>query len=436
MRAARVLPFVLALCLIASPAFPKEGFGMTKKVISLIRMNPAAVLILGTNLQVKVKASNAKSKDLALQIQSALGSELVQHDPRLVLEDKRPQTLVEVDLLQNDYSDRWETRTERTLRESGKDKDGKPIFQEAMVQVRYHLIGHRFKVAYKVTEVATKKPLFADSIEVAFREEFKEGEDARSQAELEANASRSAVAEIVTKLTPTPEEIYVLLPKGKLEDFGNFAEGGLWSRYAEALEARPPFAEPADESYRQYGMGLAYEAMSYEADDVATTLRYLERAAQHYNEAITGNPKEDYFFKAHETALVVQGWRRVENVIRREDGPVKKVTQPPLDRVQTSLAKYQTIATQQATWEGVGSSSKPPSGAKALQASAAPAAGGMTNKDVIEMVRAGVDEDLILGTITDATACAFDLTPKGLIELTKAKVGKPVIQALQEKTCS
>jgi hypothetical protein len=203
------------------------------------------------------------------------------------------------------------------------------------------------------------------------------------------------------------------------------------------LEERAPFKGGEDEAYRQYALGLAYEAMSYGADDVATTLRYLERAAQHYNDAINGNPKEDYFFKPHETALAVQGWHKVENIVRREDEPIKKVTQPPLERVQTSLAKYQTIATQQAAYEGVGGGSTA-AGAKGLKtagATAAPAPGEMTNKDVVDMARAGVDEDLILGAVADAAACSFDLTSKGLIELSKAKVSKIVIKALQEKNC-
>lgn len=427
---------VLLVSLGAVPGHSKEGFGASKKVIPLTRMNPAAVLILGTQLDIKVKPSNAKNQNLAVQLQSHLATELVEHDPRLVLESRKPQTRVEVDLLQNDYSSKWETRTERTAREVGKDEKGRPVFQEAMMDVKYHLISHRLKVAYRVTEVASKKSLYADSIEVPFREEFKEGAGARTQSDLEANAMRQAVAQIVAKLTPTAEELYVLLPKGKLEDLGNFAEGGLWSRYAEALEAWPAFAKADDESYRQYALGLAYEAMSYEADDVDTTLLYLERAGEHYNQAINSNPKEDYFFKPHETALVVQGKNKLMNLLQRDDDPVKKITAPPLERVESALAKYQTIATQQATWNealtGAGER-----GGKNLVVGGpkAPAPGSVTNQDVIDMARAGVDEELILGTIADAKQCSFDTSSKALIELTKARVSKTVIKALHEKTC-
>jgi tetratricopeptide (TPR) repeat protein len=432
----RVASLVLLTVFLATAVGAKESFGARKNVISLTRMNPAAVLILGTQIDVKVKPSGPKNQDLAVQLQSHLATELVEHDPRLVLESRRPQTRVEVDLLQNDYSSKWETRKERTARETGKDEKGRPVFSEAMVDVKYHLITHRFKVAYRVTEVASKKSLYADSIEVPFREEFKEGAGARTQSDLEANAMRQAVAQIVAQLTPTPEELFVLLPKGKLEDLGNFAEGGLWSRYAEALETWPAFPKADDESYRQYALGLAYEAMSYEADDVETTLLYLERAGEHYNQAINSNPKEDYFFKSHETALVVQGKNKLMNLLQRDDDPVKKVTAPPLERVQSALSKYQTIATQQATWNealsGAGQR-----GGKTLTVGGpktAPA-GALTNQDIIDMARAGVDEELVLGTIADAKQCSFDTSAKALIELTKARVSKTIIKTLQEKAC-
>lgn len=181
--------------------------------------------------------------------------------------------------------------------------------------------------------------------------------------------------------------------------------------------------------------------MAYGADGVETTLRYLEQAAQYYNEAITTNPKEDYFFKPHETNLVVQGARVVGNLLRKDDEPVKKVTRPPLERVQAALARYQTIYTQQEAWDGVvKADAAGEAGAKNLKLGqfGAPTVpkGTMTNQDVIEMARAGVDEELILGAIDDAKACDFDLGSKALIDLTKAKVTKPVIKALQGKICT
>ncbi len=58
----------------------------------------------------------------------------------------------------------------------------------------------------------------------------------------------------------------------------------------------------------------------------------------------------------------------------------------------------------------------------------------MTNADVIEMVKAGLSEQIITTSIRQASAKSFDLTPVGLIALKKAGVSDAIIQVLQEVT--
>ena len=60
-------------------------------------------------------------------------------------------------------------------------------------------------------------------------------------------------------------------------------------------------------------------------------------------------------------------------------------------------------------------------------------AGPMTNADVIDLRKAGLDDDNLIAAIKDAGATRFDLTPAGLKALLSAKVTNRVITAMRER---
>jgi hypothetical protein len=57
----------------------------------------------------------------------------------------------------------------------------------------------------------------------------------------------------------------------------------------------------------------------------------------------------------------------------------------------------------------------------------------MTNKDVIDLRGAGLDDDNLIAAINDAKAVNFDLSPAGLKALLTAKVSNRVITAMRAK---
>ncbi|HEX2642195.1 MAG TPA: hypothetical protein VHU81_04330, partial [Thermoanaerobaculia bacterium] len=190
-----------------------------------------------------------------------------------------------------------------------------------------------------------------------------------------------------------------------------------------------------EEAYRQYALGVSYEALGYGADSTETTLRYLEQAAQHYNSALSMNPKEDFFSKPYGGSVFGSVGKTSLNVLRGMSGqaPIdasRRQAAAPLDRVQTAMKKYQTLISQ----NEARSSKSAEAGAKSLSGSNG-APKGMTNGDVIAMIKAGVPEEVVLSSIDSAEECSFDTSPAGLIELTKAKVGKGILKHLQGKTC-
>ncbi|HEV8578197.1 MAG TPA: hypothetical protein VGX68_03860 [Thermoanaerobaculia bacterium] len=405
---------LLALAALAGvlPAQAKEGFGlMTKKAAAVTRVSPPAVFLMRTKVQVKAASTNAKDNGVAERLQSQLESELISRDSRLTVESNRPETLIEVAVLQNEANEKWENRREMAVRQVGKDAKGKPIFESYPVTVQYKIVTHAFSAAYKVKDLIKGASLDGDSVPSNFKGDFREGKDAPEVFTLESSAINQVVDTIARRITPTRELIHVLVPKGTLESMGNLAEAGQWNLYLEALEKRQPSAKPQDESYRLYALGTAYEALGYAADEPEVTLKYLEQASIYYGKAIEANPGEKYFSQEYDSLLKRD--RRIP---------------PPLQRVQSALVSYRRLKDFQDNYESL-IASKATEDAKSLEQG-----GGekMDNAAVLSMTKAGLERDIILKAIDSAPRHQFDVSAKGLIELSEGKVDKKIILRIQE----
>ena len=419
-KSSRLALYVLGLILMLAGAFPalaREGFGMlTKKAASLTRVSPPAVFLMGTKFDVRAKGATSVDEGLAQRLESQLESELISRDSRLIVEANRPETLIEVSILNNNANERWESRRMMETRQVGKDAKGKPVFESYPVDVNFKIVTYSFGASYKVTDVARRASLDADSIQSNFSKDFQEGKGAPEVFNLENGAIATVVDGIARRITPTRESIGVLLPKGSLEDLGNLAEAGQWNRYLEALEKRPAAAKPEDDSYRQYALGTAYEALGYAADDSETTLKYLEQASIYYGKALEANPREKFFSQSYDSV-----WSH-------------RSVPPPLDRVRAAMVNYRRLKDFQENYDSL-VAAKSAESAKSLDAKAdakSPAGGGMDNAAVIQMVQAGLEQDVILKAISSASRYNFDTSPQGLIQLAEAKVDKKIILRIQE----
>lgn len=105
------------------------------------------------------------------------------------------------------------------------------------------------------------------------------------------------VAKIATKLGNTKQPVEVQIAGGDehLNRAAEFMEKRLWARALEELEKTPPFPKPESEAYRQYDLGLVYEAMSYDAKTFSDQKANLFAAEEYYDKALEFNRKEKYF---------------------------------------------------------------------------------------------------------------------------------------------
>jgi tetratricopeptide (TPR) repeat protein len=268
-----------------------------------------------------------------------------------------------------------------------------------------------------VTDQPSRRNLAANTWSEEYKKDFEEGNGAPDPATIEGQLVERIVDKIVRQLAPTKEEVGVLLPEGSLKDLNNLAKRRLWGNYLEAIELLPAKPTPKDESYRQYALGVANEALAYDAEDVDAALRYLQEASSHYNQALSSNPEEKYFARAFDGwAASIQGKRNMS---------------APLERVQTSLVKYQKLKDFRDA----------PQAQIAASAAASKGLDGtpvdpdlLDNAGLISMVQAGLSDDIVINAIKTTEKTSFDLSPKGLIQLSQANVSEKVIQTLQGLT--
>jgi hypothetical protein len=196
-------------------------------------------------------------------------------------------------------------------------------------------------------------------------------------------------------LVTTEEVIQVPLESGgPLNGPEKLAENGLWPRYLEQLQEIHPSSDAKAEAFRLYDIGVANEALAYQASDIKSSMKYLEEASNNYGKALDAKQNEK---------AVLDAQVRIKAALEHYDDMGKT---SPLD----SAAPLTT------SLEG-----KPASD------------GAMTNNDVMDMVKAKMDEGNILDTIQHAPSVSFDLSPHAQIVLSQNGVNGKIIMAMKNK---
>src|SRR6202034_3484568 len=92
-------------------------------------------------------------------------------------------------------------------------------------------------------------------------------------SELRSRLILEAVQQVAEHVVNTNETVDVFLAQkaGPLEEGDKDAESGLSERALETFEPAPALPKPEDDAYRLYDIGVAYEALAYQAEDQKST---------------------------------------------------------------------------------------------------------------------------------------------------------------------
>lgn len=432
-----VRTFALATVAAVGVAVPMhgQGFGMGKTRVVLERKLPALMQLPGDTIRVRVEGRGDQN-DLARDLQALLETELLKDNPRLRQEEEHPAVTVFCQI--TNFSHPQPIVTQR------------PVIGNPVPQVFTRITG-ALSVSFQA-KTSTGRMLGSDNVNVNYDQEFDsagnntshgvmgamasswhklKGTSSTSQddqpptdAELRSRLMMMAVHRMAEQIVNTDESIEVFLAKNKgaLDQGDKEAEAGLWERALETFETSPPLTKHDEDAYRLYDIGVANEALGYQAKDTKTAMKFLEEAAIEYGKAIDARPGEKYFLipqKRIETALM--HYHKLE---AEKNAPVVAENTPPpppaAHEARTAETSRHAAAAHRAP-------------AEHFAGSAAAHERTLNNAGVVAMIKAGVDDETVARAVENAHAVDFDLSLAARRRLTTDGVSPAVLSAMKQR---
>lgn len=411
----RVSRILVLACLgagaLAATPCSSQGFGASKLRVTLERKLPALVHLPGNVIKLTVSTAD-EDGTLPYDFQALLETELLKDDPALQEDDNAP-LLINCQITEYSHPDPIVTeRIEPGVSLSGVTKTSE-----------FTRITGQLNVSFQA-RTAAGAVLISDNVSATYDQEFDSAGNSASHgvlgsvtgtfgrlkgggrsedvnpptpSELRSRLIQDAVQQIAEHLVDTDEKIDVLLAQksGPLDEGDKAAQTGLWQRALETFETASPFPRPEEDAYRLYNIGVAYEALAYEAADEKTAMKYLDQAAINYGKAIDAKPGEKYFVE-------------------------------PQKRIETAIAHYKELEQEQARDKAAQQAANAPP-----PPPPPPAPKALTNTQILAMVKSGIDDATIVQAIRGADLVDFDLSAAGRHELTSNGVSMKVLLAMK-----
>jgi hypothetical protein len=423
--------FISLVVLMAPSPNYAQGFGTPKEKVVLHRKLPAVVHLSGTSFVVKATSHSPSEAEVAQLLPDMLGNELLKNEKSLRVDSESPQVTIACTITNYETPPKQTITRNQTVLQKGK------LVQKPTT---YYEVTGQLDVTYKVTE---KSGAVIDSNNVTskYSREFQQGTNQATdskmggwlknhisdqlpnvgggdQAEkptvpptaeqLRQELLQGVMEQVGPRLVVTNEAVDVFLAGGKLSEANKTAEKGLWSRYLETLDTMTPLPNPQEDAYRLYNMGVANEALGYEAEDRAAAKKFLQEAAIDYGKAIDAKPDEKYFLDSQ---------ARIETAVTY----YRTLGEPVMNAAQ----KDNDSAANHAGGSAPLSNDPPPTHAGS--------SGPLDNEKIIQMFKSGVDEESILEAIRQAPTVDFHLDPDSLIKLATNGIKGKIPAAMRQR---
>ncbi len=307
-----ILFFLSQFAALAAPA-RAQGFGLTRRTVKLQQKMTALVHLPGPGFEVEVRAHDAGDAALARTLSDMLTNDLQKYGRNLQVKPSSPDEVIRctIGTFQIPPPVPY-VRNEMVLQK------GKGVEEP----VQYYKVTGAVSVSYQAQDGAGKI-LDSDTVTAKYSQEFQVGANPAAGQSLESKVTdpfkrlagrdtqesyepttpdelrqillSRASSQIASRLVNTDDTLEIPLASGRMEEADNLATEGLWQRDLEALSAMTPLPREADDAYRLYNIGVAYEALAYQSRDTSAREKYLEKAAINYSKAINANPGEKLF---------------------------------------------------------------------------------------------------------------------------------------------
>lgn len=424
----RPLILTVLVCLLAgdhAAAQFRRGFLQETVEINLFPAIPPSTLLPAGSFLVDVKNQSTGPARLLSRLDENITRQLEENDSRLKVAEGKPEITVVATLTEWTLNRRRGTKWVSEKRQIGTrqvtDKNGnrktEPIYEYGRNKPTVIDDG---AAAIRVEVRQGSKVLADETARVTHHEERLTEEAPDSTSEVEEQMLDRAAQKAAGLVTPSREPVRVLLARSdEVDRLNDLARSRKWNEWRAALQETRPHRDPKRDAYRLHNIGIACEAQAYEATADEDAQRLLGEAAGFVQQAIAAKKDEKYFTEA----------------FSRISSSGLSYTRLRTMRASLAMRPATTTAKSSGPAETVKLGAKSPVKETVKLAPKSPVKTGaaMTNADVIDLRKAGLDDDNLIAAIKDADATKFDLTPAGLKVLLSAKVSNRVITAMRER---
>jgi len=395
--------------------------------VKLDRRVPPEVVLSGTALEVNVFDHGGYEPE-ARKLRDAVEKAMSSYDSRLETGRSPADVVVQLTVSDARVDESWKQKTEYESRKTGTkieydskgNKKEKDVYTNVEVKVNYKIVSGKVVARTRVLD-ANGNEIHTDAANATFSEEFKSGDDAPSRSAVESDLIAEVASKISGKLVGRIQPVSVLVPRGSFDSFVAIAEGGNWQQYLQQVEAVPAKKKPNEEAFHQYALGVASEGLAYKAPSEERAIELLEKAGEHYRQAVAMNPREELFAKPYSN---VWSGGYAHAPVKRAELALADYLKLKEQRIALASAPPRPVAPTATKVVRIGSS-KPTTGGKSGK--------GLSNAHIIEMAAAGLSDQNIRLAIDAAPSRQFELGPDELIALRKAGVSREVIAYMQQK---
>ena len=209
-----------------------------------------------------------------------------------------------------------------------------------------------------------------------------------------------AAGDVVRFMAPIRYQSATVVPKGRFESLIPLAERGQWPAYLAAVERTTPLSGERD-AYREYALAIGHEGTAHQSSDLESKVRHLREAIAHNIAAARMKPSEKLFSEQYM--------------------PLSRAFDTP-----GSAPKYWVDPRTMLLWESMLLVQK-------WMSAAAPPAGTIDNRSILQLMSAGRDDDAIIGEIVRAEQVRFSLSQSDMSALLKAGVPWRIIDQMRSK---
>lgn len=402
------------LLVVPTDAQFRRGMLAESTEITLYPLEAPAVLLPKGTIQVEVRNASAATARSLGRVKERLARQLADNDARLEVVDGSAAMHMVATLTEWNESRRNSTKYVSETRQVGTrevtDKNGKkktePVYEYGRNRPSVVISA---SAVLRIEVRSTGGAVLADeSARHSIYEEYLVDAGPPSRDEIQDLLIDGVVQRGAARVSPGRRPVTVLLARSDAVDkLNSLAQNRRWADWLKGLMEVIPNKDRKRESYRAHNIAVAHEALAYDADSTARSRELLTNAARIVAEASTMNRDEKYFTQA-------------------------------MERISQSATAYERLDELQASAASMPPATAAPAPASARTApsaapSAAPAKTLITNKDVIDLRKAGLDDDNLIAAINEATSVQFDLSPAGLKDLLSAKVSNKVIAAMRAR---